>query len=377
MSNLYFIAKSYSPYSAATNRIIGWARGLSDIGVKATFVFFTPGDNFATYRQELPNVTFKYYWRKHKRLQKVFPALFSLISLLSFILKVKEDDQLYFYGCPDVVSVAKRFTKAKIYVEITEHPKVSFVHGRYGVKSFDEFLEVLKKVDGLFVISKNLKQYFISQNIKSDKIHILNMTVDGSRFNNLKKNGKQCYIVYCGSPSNQKDGVDQLIKAFAIVAQTHCDVKLWIVGPLTNEQSLITNKNLISELGLTNKVELTGAIVTENIPQILKNAEVCVLARPDNLQAKYGFPTKLGEYLLSENPVVVTRVGNIPDFLQDGFSALIAEPDNIVSIASKISWCLDYPNEAKEIGRNGAMVANKYFNYKVETYKIIKEIGLQ
>ena len=46
-----------------------------------------------------------------------------------------------------------------------------------------------------------------------------------------------------------------------------------------------------------------------------------VLARPDNIQAKGGFPTKLGEYLATGNPVVVTKVGEIPNYLIDGVNA--------------------------------------------------------
>lgn len=64
------------------------------------------------------------------------------------------------------------------------------------------------------------------------------------------------------------------------------------------------------------------------MPQMLKNAEALVLDRPNSLQAQYGFPTKLGEYLLTGNPVVVTKVGDIPLYLKDGVSALLSEDRN-------------------------------------------------
>ena len=96
------------------------------------------------------------------------------------------------------------------------------------------------------------------------------------------------------------------------------------------------------------------------MPQILKNAAVLALDRPESLQAQCGFPTKLGEYLLTENPVVVTKVGDIPLFLKDGETALIAEERN--------------PEEASKIGKAGALVAMREFNYLNETKKIIDVI---
>ena len=106
------------------------------------------------------------------------------------------------------------------------------------------------------------------------------------------------------------------------------------------------------------------------MPQILKNAKVLALDRPKNKQADYGFPTKLGEYLLTENPVVVTKVGTIPDFLEDGVSALMSEERNPEEFASKICWALEHPDEAAIIGRAGAEVAMKYFNAQIEGDKM-------
>ena len=67
---------------------------------------------------------------------------------------------------------------------------------------------------------------------------------------------------------------------------------------------------------MKDSIVFTGIVSAADIPQILKNAAVLALDRPDSLQAQCGFPTKLGEYLLTENPVIVTKVGDIPLFLE-------------------------------------------------------------
>lgn len=226
----------------------------------------------------------------------------------------------------------------------------------------------------MFVISTALKEYYMSLGILEENIVVLNMTVDSNRFEGLRKQLSEPYIAYCGTASNNKDGVDELIKAFAIVHKTHPEVKLYIIGNIPQKKDISGNLKLIESLNLKNSIVFTGVVTAADIPQILKNAVVLALDRPDSLQAQCGFPTKLGEYLLTENPVVVTKVGDIPIFLKDGESALLAEERNPQEFASKIIWALDHSDAAAEIGKKGAEVALEKFNYLTETKKILSRL---
>ena len=107
----------------------------------------------------------------------------------------------------------------------------------------------------------------------------------------------------------------------------------------------------------------------------LKNAEILALARPDNVQAAYGFPTKLGEYLLTGNPVVVTRVGELDNFLVDRESCLFANPNSAEDFADKLLWLLAHPDEGKQIGKKGKRVAELNFNSRIEAQKIIRVLN--
>ena len=167
------------------------------------------------------------------------------------------------------------------------------------------------------------------------------MTVDADRFIGVnKKTDKEKYVAYCGTASNNKDGVDKLIKAFAIVCKKHDKIKLLIIGKTPSEKEKTGNNALIKSLGIADKVIFTGFVNANLIPQLLMGAEVLLLDRPDNIQARNGFPTKLGEYLLTGKPVVVTKVGDIPLFLKDGESALLADPQNEQDFADKICWAI-------------------------------------
>ena len=152
---------------------------------------------------------------------------------------------------------------------------------------------------------------------------------------------------------------------------------MYIIGKTPNKNQAFSNGNLVKELNLEEKVIFTGAVPYTDVPQLLIDAEILALDRPDNKQAKYGFPTKLGEYLMTGNPVVITHVGDIPLFLTDNETALIAAPDNEISFAEKLIWALENPAEAKDIGIQGRQLAMKCFNGTIEGNKIMQIIKNQ
>ena len=130
---------------------------------------------------------------------------------------------MFCFGSSKYISDLVRLSGVRFFHERTESPEVLPLSTP---QLQADYLRACRQLDGLFVISTPLKSFFISQGIILNKIHIINMTVDNNRFLGLKKNTSvEKYIAYCGTASNNKDGVDDLIKAFSIVAKKHTDVK--------------------------------------------------------------------------------------------------------------------------------------------------------
>ena len=369
----YFVKFSYVPNTAPTNRAIAIIRGLSELGIPTQVVFFAPDKNHSKVMESLPHIKFQYLWSKGYLDIKGIRKLSLWWYLQRFVRSLQSGDKVYVYGFPELVVASSKRNDIYVYEERTEHNDASFV---CNIKktSIPVFLEACRRINGMIVISQGLKQYYISNGCHPEKVHVINMIVDSTRFKDLQKQPSEPYIAYCGTASNTKDGVDQLIKAFALVVKHHPEYKLYIIGNTPNKRQRFNNYELTKELGIENNVVFTGVIFTEQMPQILKNATILALDRPNNLQAEYGFPTKLGEYLFTGNPVVITDVGDISLFLKDGESALIASPDNLEDFANKLCWVIEHPNEAKAIGEQGKAVADKHFNYLAETKKIAQII---
>ena len=374
---LYIITDSYCPGTAGMNRVLGYLKKFSEEGIDTTMVFIYPDNKMHVEGDPLPHIRYRYLWKEHlfsrKKiieifLRKIYPILFKRC--------LKPGDIVFTYGCGEFQHHIMGVKGVSYYHERTEHP-LAIGRGKGNPLTrfpLEKYYKDCRKLDGLFVISTCLKEYFTSVGVPQDKVHIINMTVDPSRFEGIVKKDGERYLAYCGVIFNDKDVVDFLVDSFAKVANKYPDVKLYIIGPVPESLDNNVIVQLIKRLGLEDRVVLTGRIPAEKMPQLLKNAELCLLNRPDGLRSQAGFPTKLGEYLLTENPVVVTKVGDIPMFFEDGVSALLSEPNNTSAFADKIDWALSHKEEAREIGKRGAMVAMQSFNADIETKKIINII---
>ena len=371
----YFVISEYSPNTAPTNRTMAMIRALSELGVPTRVVFFAPDKNHSKVEELFPNIEFRYLWDRGYIDVKGLRRLSLWLYLKRFVSGLQPGDKVYVYSFPELVVALSKLNGIEVYEERTEHNEASFVC--YLKKTpIPVFLDACRQISGMIVISQGLKQYYIENGCRPERVHVVNMIVDSRRFDHVEKLPSEPYIAYCGTASNKKDGVDQLIKAFALVVKQHPEYKLYIIGSTPPQKQRFDNLELTTKLGIEKSVVFTGVVPAEQMPQILKNASILALNRPNNLQSKYGFPTKLGEYLLTGNPVVITDVGDISLFLKNRESALVATPDDVEDFASKLCWAIDNPNEARIIGQQGRLVAEKYFHYVTETKKICNIINL-
>lgn len=372
---IIFLNRRYCPGEAWTNRVLAYAKGFAEAGEEVVLYYIITDKQRTKPDINIPGVKVVNLWESDGIVAKRFKIVSFLKNLLRFPRLVKKGDKFFVYGGYEyqlrmALNVKE---KAKVFCEITEHPQI-FGKSKAVQRANDRKIKMLKKLDGLFVISNSLKHYYIERGIPKERIHVINMFVDTNRFSGLEKTSVEKYIGYCGAVSYDKDGVDCLIKAFAIFHRSHPDYKLRIIGKGIAPNVIPDLKDLALSLGVLDSVVFTGPIPPEQMPQQLFDASILALARPDSVQAQNGFPTKLGEYLATGNPVVVTSVGEIPLFLKDGENAFLSKPGNPEDFASRLNWVADNYEEAVQVGLRGKDLSEDAFNYSVQSEKALRVI---
>lgn len=367
----YAVWVNYLPNSAPTNRMLSYLEAWSKEDVDVTVVFTLPDRRFSKVPFQYSNIHYKYLWDSVSCRWRLFHYLIYSVYVKKFRDSLKAGDHVYVYGQANLLPFLRKREDIMVYHETTEHPAVVPLGVKLHKTTLENYLDCCLKLNGIFVISSQLKAFFVEKGVDEARVEIVNMTVDSTRFEGVTKSAGKYFIAYCGNASNNKDGVDRLIEAFSLISSKYQDLLLYIIGQAPNQNEKDSNAQLAINMGIADKVVFTGPVNYNDLPQMLTDAAVLVLCRPDSLQAKYGFPTKLGEYLLSGNPVVITDTGDISKFLVNQDSAMIVDPNSIEDFALKIGWLIDHPEEAKRIGKKGQKVALRHFNARIEAKKIV------
>lgn len=226
-----------------------------------------------------------------------------------------------------------------------------------------------KLFDGIIVMTKPLMEYFKTKVRKNCRLFEMPMTVDIDRFN-IEKTPTEYgdYIAYCGNMAGNKDGVLNLIAAFNIASPKIGDVRLLLIGGSSSQEDW---DKIVAEVKQTNNknIVMFGKATREQMPSLLKNAKALALARPSSLQSTGGFPTKLGEYLATGNPVIVTSVGDIPQYLNDT-NAFVVRPDNNDMFADAIVKVFSDYESAVKAGEEGEKLAKTVFSSKTQSERL-------
>jgi glycosyltransferase involved in cell wall biosynthesis len=375
IKDYYFFSIGSFPYgNAATNRAISYMRGFVELNCNVTLYVLAPDKNQSTLSNNRFNnykgvniiytcpllYTSKGLFRILNYLIGILIGYFILLKIL-FKYKGKVPLVLLFVH-PIIISIfltSIKLFRAKAFHERTEFP---FLNKKNTLLNNFYLKKLIPSFNGIYVISNSLVDYFMK--LTTSPILHLPMTVEFDRFLPHVIEKKQKYVAYCGSMYTDKDGVPDLIDAFTIVANINKEIFLYLIGDNSDEKNFKYIKEKIISSTARDRIICTGNIERDDMPNILNNATILALCRPSNLQSHGGFPTKLGEYLATSNPVVITDVGEITLYLKHRVSAFIAKPNNPDDFALKLLECLSDNELALKVGKSGYEVALSFFNYK-------------
>jgi glycosyltransferase involved in cell wall biosynthesis len=224
--------------------------------------------------------------------------------------------------------------------------------------------------EGIITVSSYLKNYVLIRG-RTKKVVIIPNLVNPEEFKTDSKKyieGKLT-IGYAGTPV-EKDGIDDLLKSFALVNTINPDTHLLIIGDATKGSVIPELKKKALDLKIQDNITFTGLVDFNEVPALLNACDILVLARPQSIKAEAGFPTKLGEYFACRKPVVVTSVGDIKTHFENTDAVLLAEPGNIQSIAGAIKSLIADKEKRIRIGNNGCEWMMQNLEYKTVSKKV-------
>ncbi len=139
---------------------------------------------------------------------------------------------------------------------------------------------------------------------------------------------------------HKNKGLDFLIPAFAEMKKTVPDAELVIVGEGEERMHL---EKLANDLGISENVHLVG--FKKDAASYLSAFDIFAL--PSRTDA---FPYVISEAGLAKLPVVASRVGGIPEIIEDGISGVLTPVGDIGAVAEHLKLYATDENRRKNHG---------------------------
>jgi len=256
------------------------------------------------------------------------------VSLASEILQVSQKFALdlvhVHYAIPHSVSAFLAKMVTGVPYMVTFHGSDVTILGRD-----PSFLPInamsLEKADGLSAVSEYLRKQVLETLGLKKEVSVIPNFVNSEVFRpgesdvTRRYKGRQVVVTHVSNFRPIKR-VEDLVRAMSIVIREAQDTRLMLVGEGPERQGI---ELLVKELGLQRNVLMTG--FRSDVPELLRCSDILVLCS-DNESAGL----TLLEAMSSGLPVVGTRVGGIPEIIEDGRNGFLVPPRSPDELADRI-----------------------------------------
>ncbi|MBL8100211.1 MAG: glycosyltransferase family 4 protein [Anaerolineales bacterium] len=320
-------------------------------------------------------------FRKIRRLPRAFRAIWAWVTLTRYILRAKPDwvlfsvleyrFQSFFAGYLKMRGISL----SQMCHEFEEREKSTFeitILKQLSVLWYSSFSRI-------FLLSEDARSRFLNAFHFVDAHKVISIPHGNSEWllaiqSQSKKDvlrekygikEKEAVVVFFGLLSPSK-GIEDLIEGFALALKS-CNAKLVIAGYPTKYINASTLKDLVTRLNILDKVILDLQYVPlDEIGALMDLATVVVYpylssTQSGALQTAYTFG----------KPVIATKVGGLPEVVEDGKSGFLIAPRAPQEIAEKISFMVNNPIEAKKMGEYAKDLSETRFDWKVVAQKML------
>ena len=237
---------------------------------------------------------------------------------------------------------------------------------------------------GILALSQFIRDdYLKTSTLDPQRAYIWYNCVDTQRFRpgppplalrtRLGFGARDFVVLFCGRLDPDK-GIHKLMEALALLPVPQ--IKLLIVGsPFfgRTQQSSFLRKLEQQARTLGNRVQFTGYIPNEDLPDYYRLADlVCV---PTLVEEAAGLVAV--EAMACGRPVLATRSGGMPEYLEGSQAVLVERSENI---ADQLAWSIrmlyEHPALCAEMGAAGARRAQDFSveRYYTDFVRIVQQV---
>jgi len=208
----------------------------------------------------------------------------------------------------------------------------------------------LKKVN--IVAVSNFMKNLLSNFLPEDKITVIHNGIDIARFTHVKSrfdfdNGIK--ILYLGGQSEAK-GFSDVIKIGKLLKDAKKDFEIIVCG-----------KGFNRKYETPAHFNVKGFIPRKHVFELLSLSHCLIFPS----RTPEPFSISILEAMAFRRPVIAYNVGGVSDAIIDGYNGFLVRRGDYKSLADKIVYLSEHPQEIKRLGENGFKVVSE--NYSLQS----------
>lgn len=229
----------------------------------------------------------------------------------------------------------------------------------------ERYRYLMALAQGFIVKSRPMREVLLGFGASPDRITISPSGADGNLFVDAAPAVAPPTVLFVGRLVEKKGPLDAL-EAFARARQCSVEqARLIVVGDGPLRAALVAR---VEALRLQEHVQLLGLQPPERIAQLMQQSRCLLLpSRVASDGDAEGCPVALLEAQVAGLPVVSTRHAGIPEVVQDGTTALLAEEGDVEALAAALVRLLSNPDLAGRMGRSASAFARERFTVQQHT----------
>lgn len=244
---------------------------------------------------------------------------------------------------------------------------VPYVYHCHGISETEEigsiYRKMLSSADKIVCVSRATEHILEEKQVNKDKMTVIYNGIDIDKVSEFLRPdatyGNSFKVLFAGAIRQEK-GVHLLANAVNRIASEEGGISLDVFGEVTNEM----HRSFFEELSKTASAS-NGAIrlngYTNDILSEISKCDLLVLPSENE-----GFGMVLIEAMCLKKPVIGSRVGGIPEIIDDGKTGLLFESKNADDLYEKIKYLKNNPTIATKMGLLGRERAEKLFSLKTQ-----------
>ena len=222
------------------------------------------------------------------------------------------------------------------------------------------------RMDAIAGNSAAIIRELAAEGADANRLHLIPNGVDMSRFGqpHVPSRGTLRFLIVANLIPYK--GHADLLAAFALAAPDLPDWQLRCVG--RDDGLMAALQAQARDAGIGDKVHFLGA--RSDVPELFASSDVAILASHEE-----GFPNAVIEAMAAGLPVVATRVGGVPEAVEDGVTGVLVPPHDPQALAAALCRVANDPAARTRMGQAGFARASATFAIEacVDRYRELYE----